>query len=349
MHLCATPDHQSCTVWDMSSLDTLSDIQRRHIIAEADNIIKTPFVSVRNKEKSLTANPNDYESLATYYWPDPTNPKGRYIAKDGQRNPETDLYCTPLIYSLSYKLKYTCEAYFLTSENKYAQYAKEQIDHWFINKYYYMKPDFEHGQFIPGGTYTNGNIGAIAEAYYLIDAIEAIALLKDNKYINRATDKRLKGWFKSFSTWMQTSIIGTKMRAANDNCGIMFDILLYRISSYIGDKAICEEITKKFTTLRLHKQITEDGKQTMELKRSKAIDYSIYNLNHILDFCFMLEKSGTHYYAVNAKRIASALNYLYKLSNNREKFPYMRSEDWTNIDKQLQTLSLRSKRLNDVR
>lgn len=348
IHISTTPQCRACIVWDIRSLDTLSHIQKQQIIEQADNIIKTPFVSVRNKKKSLTGHPNDYESLATYFWPDPTNPNGRYIVKDGQRNPEIELYCTPLIYALSHKLKYTCEAYYLTNNDKYAQYAKEQLSFWFINSTFRMEPNFEYGQFIPGGEYTKGNIGAISEAYYFIDVLEAIALLKDNKYINKIEDRELKDWFRDFSTWMRTSVIGSKMKTAEDNCSIMFDVLLYRISFYINDKATCREITKNFTTQRLYKQIAEDGKQIMEMKRSKAINYSIYNLNHIIDFYFMIENSGMHYYVINAKRIESALNYLYKIISNNEPFSYTEYGDRNNIKKQLQTLKLRINRLNDM-
>lgn len=348
LYINAAPKYKSCIVWDINSLDTLSAIQKQQLIGQAEEILKTPFVSVRNKKKSYTGDSNVYESLATYFWPDKSNPNGRYIVKDGQHNPETDLYCTPLIYTLSHKLKYICEAYVLTGDDKYAQYAKKQILFWFTDPHFYMKPDFEYGQFIPGGKYTKGNIGAISEAYYLIDALEAIALLKDNKYIDKTTNRKLKDWFHEFSIWMRTSIIGSKMKSASDNCSIMFDVLLYRISYYINDKVTCRDITKNFTTQRLHKQITEDGRQIMELKRSNAITYSIYNLNHIIDFCFMLEKSGTHYYyATNSKRIEAALNYIYQFTDNKEKYSYMESGDWTSINKQIQALRLRAQRLND--
>ena len=327
----------------MNSLDTMSFIQKQRIIKHADSIIKSPFVSVRDKTKSITNQPNNYESLATYYWPNTTNPNGRYISKDGMLNPEAELYCTPLIYSLSHKLEYVCKAYFLTNEEQYAHYAKKQILHWFTNPYFYMEPNFEYGQFIPGGTYTKGNIGAIAEAYYLIDAIEAIVLLRDNKYIDKKSDKKLKVWFSKLSAWMRTSVIGTKMKAANDNCSIMYDVLLYRISLYIADNTTCKEITENFTTMRLQKQITEEGRQPMELKRVNGTDYSIYNLNHIIDFCFMQEKKGIHYYAANVKRIEAAINYLYKIKDNN-----VNPTERAKITKHLQALRLRISRMNDV-
>jgi hypothetical protein len=34
------------------------------------------------------AKANDYYSVAPYWWPDPKNPKGPYIRRDGERNPD---------------------------------------------------------------------------------------------------------------------------------------------------------------------------------------------------------------------------------------------------------------------
>src|ERR1700731_1697144 len=36
---------------------------------------------------NVDAGPNDYVSEGPYWWPDPKNPAGPYIRKDGQRNP----------------------------------------------------------------------------------------------------------------------------------------------------------------------------------------------------------------------------------------------------------------------
>src|SRR5580704_11674272 len=44
--------------------------------------------SHRPKGLKIDAGPNDYFSEGPYWWPDPKNPDGPYIRKDGQRNPE---------------------------------------------------------------------------------------------------------------------------------------------------------------------------------------------------------------------------------------------------------------------
>jgi Alginate lyase len=43
--------------------------------------------SHRAEGLGVAAGPHDYYSEGPYWWPDPKNPTGPYIRKDGQRNP----------------------------------------------------------------------------------------------------------------------------------------------------------------------------------------------------------------------------------------------------------------------
>jgi hypothetical protein len=46
-----------------------------------------PWSVTTERPEILSAGPNDYYSEGPYWWPDPKNPKGPYIRKDGERNP----------------------------------------------------------------------------------------------------------------------------------------------------------------------------------------------------------------------------------------------------------------------
>src|SRR5882724_12495426 len=45
-----------------------------------------PWSVTNHRPPDVTAGPNDYYSEGPYWWPDPKNPKGPYIRKDGERN-----------------------------------------------------------------------------------------------------------------------------------------------------------------------------------------------------------------------------------------------------------------------
>src|SRR5690349_15725194 len=46
-----------------------------------------PWSVTTKRPADVDAKPNDYYSEGPYWWPDPQNPKGPYIRKDGERNP----------------------------------------------------------------------------------------------------------------------------------------------------------------------------------------------------------------------------------------------------------------------
>src|SRR6266852_2439116 len=46
-----------------------------------------PWSVTDHRPPDVAAGPNDYYSEGPYWWPDPANPKGPYIRKDGERNP----------------------------------------------------------------------------------------------------------------------------------------------------------------------------------------------------------------------------------------------------------------------
>jgi Alginate lyase len=57
------------------------------IVTDADKLLKKKIASVVEKEKPApSGDMHDYVSCAPYYWPDPANPGGPYIRRDGESN-----------------------------------------------------------------------------------------------------------------------------------------------------------------------------------------------------------------------------------------------------------------------
>src|SRR5213594_3592179 len=46
-----------------------------------------PWSVTSHRPDDVKADPHDYYSEGPYWWPDPKNPRGPYIRKDGERNP----------------------------------------------------------------------------------------------------------------------------------------------------------------------------------------------------------------------------------------------------------------------
>jgi hypothetical protein len=74
---------------------------------DMEDLFRWPLESVTSKEAPSGAgvpapDTHDYMSLATYYWPDPQNPSGPYVRRDGFANPQGALYDKDKLKRLAY-------------------------------------------------------------------------------------------------------------------------------------------------------------------------------------------------------------------------------------------------------
>lgn len=334
----ASLPHSKCLIWSFDDVDNLTDAQKLNYLKYAAQNMKAEDVSVVQKQRSITGNIHEYESLAIYAWRDPANPQGPYIIRDCERNPESDLYCLKLLTTLADRLTLFGKAYYLSGEKIYSDACVRQIKAWCTDPETYMTPRFVFGQFIPGKNNGLGYPGAVSEAYYLVNVLECIALLNENGAIDKKTDKKIKAWFSELANWMYKTEQGRSWGLVKDNLCIMYDILLYRICIYTGQKNICKSILKAFTPQRLNVHIDADGSQPQELLRPTAFSYSMYNLEHIIDFCSILEKTGKHYYRNNRERIDKALDFIEQYAERRDAAPYEEpANNWERLAQRVKT------------
>src|SRR3954471_6051180 len=71
-----------------ASLD-LAKLERRRVLEAADSYLKKAPATVTSARASRSAGGvHDFFSEGDYWWPDPKNPGGPYIQRDGMTNPE---------------------------------------------------------------------------------------------------------------------------------------------------------------------------------------------------------------------------------------------------------------------
>lgn len=165
------------------------------------------------------------------------------------------------------------------------------------------------------------------------------------KGIDKPIYKGVKDWFKQFSKWLVESDIGKKDRQANENHGIAYDVTLYNICLFIGNKKTCKEITSGFDK-RLEDQIMPDGRMPRELVRTRAFYYSVMNLKQIIDFCILHETQGINYYKKHNEVINRACTYLLQYVNKKYAWPYEESGNWEYVENNLLVEANRLKRLS---
>lgn len=319
-------------LWDVTNIDA------RGVVQSADKFCEMKPIAVTDKANTRSGNKHNFEALSIYLWPDPENPDGPYITRDGQPNPEYKEYDLPRLEELVKRTGAISKAYYVTGDAKYYEAFCKQIDAWFLNRSTKMVPNFEYNQFIPGRNNGRGCSAGIIDAYHFVNILEAVRLVESKKSLGRRRTRNLKRWFRDFSTWMMESDLGQQEAKATNNHGSTYDITLFVLCQYTGQDDVCDEIVDNFAERRINPQILPDGKQPEELKRTKAYNYSVYNLQHMVDFCIILRNLGNDYINGEGQRIKTAIDYLDQFVGHREDFPYQEIGDWEQQERNVRAL-----------
>lgn len=332
-------------LYSIKSDETYSKV-KSGFVWNAKNFLDSPAVVLTDKPTKFVSDARYYASVGPYWWPDPNNPGGPYIRKDGLINPETNDYDGPKLSLMMRRVKAFAVAFYLTDEFVYKDAMVSQLRAWFLDPVTGMIPSFQYAQIHPG---SNGNIGSPAgliEAYAFNDVLEAIRLVNSLSAIDRKTMDGLKAWFGKFASWMMESYLGKAEYYASNNHGIAYDVLLANIAAFIGRKDIIDGITDDFRWMRLESQIMPDGSQPMELARTRSYHYVIYNLVHIVDFCILQENLGNKYYQNNKEIIDSAFLWTEPYIGHPEAWTWIENKTkWDEEDTAIKREIQRLKRL----
>ena len=282
-----------------------------------------PWTVVDKKQTPPSGNKHDYMSIGKYWWPDPQNPNGPYIRKDGLTNPNTVTSDKEDMGDMADAVETLALAYYLFGKGKYAQRAVFFLRVWFLNKDTYMSPNMNYGQAIPGRN--SGRQYGIIETRKLIRIIDAIQLLKSSQFLTPSDQAGLKNWFAKYLQWLLNSDFGTKESRNGNNHETSYTLQVISFSLFVGKPDIAEKQIEKHFKQRIIRMIEPDGRQPRELARTKALHYSMMNLSMIIEIAEIARKMGIKLYSYetqDGRSIRKALDFLYPFVSGQRKWPY---------------------------
>ena len=339
----------SFLIWNVSDLvaeKTNIDNSKfvRSIKKTADIYCTDSIVLITDKQNTFAPDSHYYCSIGPYWWPDPNNPE-HYIRRDGKINPERSKFDREKLSTFANKCFDLSRAFYLTEDNVYYSSFIKQLEAWFIDQSTFMYPNFEYAQVIPGRGNNKGRSTGFIDAYDFNTVIESIRLVNSIKMIDKNNLDAIKEWFLDFATWAEGGDYGKSLRETNNNIGVAYDVTLINMYLFGGNVERAKAIADSFAERRLAVQIMEDGSQPAELKRTNAFSYSLYNLMHIVDFCYLVRVWYPNYYKEHQELIDKAFVFLSPFTYNPESFPYQQISGWDNCKKNFEK---QIKRLNDL-
>jgi len=343
-------------IWNTESLQRgrsdMSSESVKLLIRDADRELNYTILTVVDKEMvPPSGEKHDYMSMGPYWWPNPNTADGLpYIRKDGLRNPEVEKLDRVPLSRMARGVRVLSLAYFLTNDDKYAEKAVEHLSKWFLDEKTRMNPHLNFGQTIPGHNNGMGRGIGIIDTYSFVEVLEGIELLRKSKKFTKKIDEGLNAWFKAYLDWMLTSPLGMDEYNAKNNHGTTFDSQIIRFALFVGKKDIARKFVSDFPARRIFTQIEPDGSQPLELARTTAFGYSVFNLRHYMDIFYMARSLGVELFnatSPDGRSFTKAIDFILPFSGtNEEDFPYEQIHSWDRVQQDLALLLYRVDNFN---
>jgi hypothetical protein len=288
------------------------DASVKKLLHEADKALKDSVYSVVFKPQvPPDGDKHNYMSMARYFWPDSNKADGAYIRKDGQSNPEIKEYPdSRSLNKMCHAVQNLSLAFYITGKKAYAEKASRLLQAWFLDTATRMNPNMNYAQAVKG--LNEGKASGVLETREFIHLLDMVDLLHSQKGMDEAIYTGLQAWFKEYLTWLDTSKNGKGEQRAANNHGTWCAAQYARYAVFIGRKDLALEKLEGLKA-RVAAQIEPDGRQPLELARTKSLSYSCFNLKAYCEAAMEAEKLGLDlwtYKTDDGRSIKKALDYI---------------------------------------
>jgi hypothetical protein len=117
---------------------------RARVMKAADSYLNDKPVTVTAAHSPRSAGgQHDFFSEGDYWWPDPKNPDGPYVQRDGMTNPDNFVEHRKALMRLSVEVPALAAAWKISREKRYSDRAALHLRAWFVDDATRMNPNLE--------------------------------------------------------------------------------------------------------------------------------------------------------------------------------------------------------------
>ena len=249
-----------------------------------------PWTVTSQRPDNVSAGPNDYYSEGPYWWPDPKNPKGPYIRKDGERNPgRFQANRRDLGDMCSAVLALGMGAYLL-GDRACGEHAARVLATWFLDPKTRMNPNLEYGQAVRG--INTGRGTGLIDTVSMIHAAQGVWLLEQAGMLGRALGDGVRQWYADFLKWMTTSKKGLDEKKSGNNHATWWTAQVAAYATLTGDEAVKAMAWEHYRGYLVPEEIRQDGSCPREEARTNSLGYSNMNLDAFAVLCRIAGTNG---------------------------------------------------------
>jgi hypothetical protein len=298
-------------------------IDRTRILSAAQHYLKEPPITITASTSSRSAGgKHDYFSEADYYWPDPKNPDGPYLKRDGFSNPGNFIDHRRFLMRLSLQVPALTAAWRITSQQRYAAHAAHHLRAWFINPATRMNPNLQYAQAIHGRS--TGKPFGIIDTIQLVEVARAIDVLEGSTALSKTELDGIKNWFADYLQWMTTHPYGIEEREAKNNHGTCWVMQVAAFAQLTGNKDLTAYARKRFKAVLIPRKMASDGSFPLEMQRTKPYSYSVFNLDAMATTCQILSTPQDNLWTFelpDGRGIRKAVAFMVPYIRNKKSWP----------------------------
>ena len=318
-----------------------NDFEREIIIVLKDQTLAKAAWALNEQPVTVTASvsprsaggKHDFYSEGDYWWPDPNQPNGPYIQRDGQTNPDNFVAHRHAMIRLSQIIGALASAYVITNDDKYVSHAFHHASAWFVETATRMNPSLLYTQAIKGRV-TGRGIGII-DTIHLIEVVQGLLLMEKSPAVDQRLLGTIKNWFAEYLTWLTTHQYGKDEMNAENNHGTCWVMQVAAFAKFTANEELITFCKERYKTVLLPNQMDGNGSFPRELRRTKPYGYSLFNLDAMAMVCQILsdEKDNLwRYQTADGKAIEKGIHFLFPYVDDKVKWPFTKDvmywEDW---------------------
>ena len=296
---------------------------KSRIIRAANQYLKEKPVTITASHSPRSAGgSHDFFSEGDYWWPDPKNPDGPYIQRDGMSNPNNFVEHRRALMRMSMQVPALTAAWMLTGKSGYAQHAAEHLRAWFINEETRMNPNLQFAQAIKGIT-TGRGIGII-DTIHLVEVARSIEVLAGSGMLKSEELTDIRRWFADYLQWLTTSKNGSEERDAKNNHGTCWVMQVAAFAQLTDNSEVLKYCRSRFKTVIVPNQLDKDGSFPQELMRTKPYSYSLFNLEAMSTIAQILSTPKDNLWKFetpDGRGMRVAMNYMFPYIREKKDFP----------------------------
>lgn len=276
---------------------------------------------------------HDFYSEGDYWWPNPEDPEGPYIRKDGETNPDNFVDHRLAMIRFSKIVGSLASAYITTGDDKYVQLAFRHLNAWFVDTTTMMNSNLLYAQAIKGIT-TGRGIGII-DTIHLMEVAQGVLCMQKSRYADPEDMQAIKKWFSNYLDWLITHKNGIDEMNAKNNHGTCWVMQVASFAKLTENEEILEMCRRRYKEILLPDQMAEDGSFPLELSRTKPYGYALFNMDAMATICQILSTSEDdlwEYTAAQGQSMKKGISFMYPFIKDKSIWTYpqdvMYWNDW---------------------